>query len=157
MNLRQHTILARRLIKAVGGPKIAEHVGRVNKTQLYMAQDFDKPYCLPADVIVALEAEAGTRLYSAAMRRAAPAPEGCSDLLGEAIGLGASASSLAQDIHVALEDGILTPNERERIMIQLQPLAETIAAIRVEVSGPSKPNSPAIDDAKIVKIGEGTS
>ena len=133
MNLRQHTTLAKRLIDAVGGVKNAEHVGRIRSTQLYMAMDPDSPYCLPADVIVVLEREAGIRIYSDAMHRAAPDGPGCSDLPGATLDLSADATELARAVHRALADQVLSPNERQDIDARLQPLIETINAIRAEV------------------------
>ena len=133
MNLRQHSILAKRLITAVGGVKMAEHVGRVKSTQLYRAQDTSSPYCLPADVIVALETEAGEPLYTAAMIQAAPDMKGCADLMGGAITLGADASGLAVNIHQALADGRLSNLERDDLFTRLATIRAGLQSIEVEL------------------------
>lgn len=133
MNLRQHAILAKRLIDAVGGVKTAEHVGRLKSTMLYRAQDTNDVYCLPVDVMCALEAEAGQPLYSRAISQAAPDVTGCADLTGGAISLGADAAQLAACVHSALADGTVSNIERDDLFGRLTTIRATLSAIEAEL------------------------
>ena len=115
MNAEQHAFYARRLVEACGGPTLAAQVARVNAGQLSKYGSTNYPDIMPADVIVALEADCRQRIYSRALFEAGPAFEP-GELLDDACTTDEDAASLQSEVRKWRRSGKpLTPRERAEL------------------------------------------
>lgn len=120
MNRRQHARFAALLIKACGGLEEAASVCRVAKSQL---GDYQSPHgesFMPADVLVDLERYCGKAIYSRSLFEARPEPAAVGELIGESCDVVEGAAALQHEIRMAVADGVITPNERERLCRRLE-------------------------------------
>ena len=117
MNRRQHATYARLLISRCGG--LVEAAGlpscRIGKSQLAECQSPELETYMPADVIVALEAHCGERIYSQAMFEASEDAVAARDLREEAGEAIEAVADLHKEVRLATRDGRLTPAERARL------------------------------------------
>jgi hypothetical protein len=100
---------------ACGGPIAAADHCRLEKSQLSRFGQPETGQFMPADVIVQLEARAGSPIYSLAMAEFATRRREADDLVSEALQTTEEAAELQRVIRVAAADGEITPAERRRI------------------------------------------
>lgn len=115
MNRRFHARLARQLIEACGGLEEAMSVCRVGRSQLSDSQVPHGVAFLPADVIHDLEQHCGQTIYSRALYEARPAAIQVHDLREEVSEATEAVADLQREVRLATRDGVLTPNEQERL------------------------------------------
>ena len=115
MDANQHAWCAKQLVDAVRGVKMAEHLTRRRKTQIYKWLRADSGVTMPADAIFALQAAAKTRLYTDAL--AASAPDTLvADVVEATLDCTEAAADLQQDMRKAVRDSRLSPREKTRLI-----------------------------------------
>lgn len=129
MNAKRHAHLARLLIEACGGLKVAAGLCRVRMSMLSKYCDENSGCFMPADVIADLEAGADP-LYSRALTDACAGPKSVQDLLSEIFKTQEAAAFLQIVGRAALEDGVISPEERRAIEGVLSALEHQALKVR---------------------------
>lgn len=133
MNPAWHSTQARRLIRSVGGVEAAAAIGGVSHQCISNYQNAHVRAFMPAHIIAALEAEAGTPIYSAALVNLV-SPEPSRSLLSDALALGCIAGRLPQEIHEAQSDGRLDEAERRALSGMADDLKRKAESIQASLS-----------------------
>lgn len=109
-----HSIQARRLIRAVGGVEAAGDIAGVSAQMMSNYQNENVRAYMPAHIIDALQQEAGSPVYSAALtNKVRPSPS--KSLLCDAMDAAKIAGALPSQVHAALADGLVDECERRAL------------------------------------------
>lgn len=134
MNPGFHASQARRLVRLIGGVEAAAEIAGVSHQCISNYQNSNVRAFMPAHIITALESEAGSAVYSAAMvNLVAPVPS--RSLLCDALDLGRIAGRLPAEIHEAMEDGRLDETERRALSALADDLKSRAEAIQAALTG----------------------
>lgn len=128
-----HASQARRLVRLVGGVEAAAEIAGVSHQCISNYQSAHVRAFMPAHIITALEAEAGTAVYSAAMANLVnPVPS--RSLLCDALDLGRIAGRLPAEIHDAQADGRIDEAERRALSALADDLRAKADAIQASLT-----------------------
>ncbi len=132
MTPRKHAALARALCKACGGFEEAATACRLGKTALSNAATVHKNYFLPIDVIADLEIYCGRPIYSRGLVDAVPlGADG--DIVADAIELTQKSAALNAQLHQAMKNGGLSPNEMTALHREVLVLRSALGAFEAEL------------------------
>lgn len=137
---RYHALLARKLIAACDGLTSAEAACRASRSSLSNYQNPNQAAQMPADVMGDLEAYCGEAIYSGALARHANGPSASGDLLGCSLSLSSCATSLASEVHAALEDGTICPRERDELRARAQAAQDALGSLLADLSKIGRPS-----------------
>lgn len=133
----------RSLIKNCGGAEWASSVTRVNKTVLSDYQNVKRPdFYMPADVVTDLEAECGDPIVTKLLCSLAggyyvPLPTQVGDevLPAHLAQIGKEVADVFSAVSVALADGQLSAEEKDRILSEIEEAINALASAKGFIKG----------------------